>query len=369
MSRIALVSTFYPYRGGIAQFGAKLYRQLEADGHQVKAWNFSRQYPNLLFPGKSQLVPEGDVADPIPTERTMDSIAPWTWYQTARQINNWEPELVITKYWMPFLAPCLGTVAGRIKAPVIASLDNVTPHEPRMGDRMLNRYFLNRCHAFLAMSSTVKDDVLDLLPNARIGMKPHPVYDHITSDLSGAQARAKLGLDPDLPVLLFFGFIRDYKGLDLLLEATAPLDKPVQVLIAGEAYGDFSKYQSLIDQHPHKAQIHVHQEYIADGDAGTFFRAANACVLPYRSATQSGIAALALQFETPMISTQVGGLGEYISHNQDGLLVPPGDVEALSASITHFLSSGLESSFRNALTAKKQDYSWAAYTSALLDLA
>ena len=367
--RIALLSTFHPYRGGIAQFGARLYRELESAGHEVRAWNFKRQYPSVLFPGKTQLVPEGDLADAIPNERTLDSIGPLSWFNTGNAIQAWEPDVLVMKYWMPFLAPALGTAARRVKsARKVVSLDNVTPHEPRPGDRQLNRYFLNSCDAFMAMSQAVADDVKGFRPNAPLQVQPHPVYDHFALAPPKAAACQQLGLDPDLPVFLFFGFIRDYKGLDVLLEATAQLERPVQVLIAGEVYGAFDRYQALIDAHPHKAHIHLYNRYIADAEVPPFFGAADACVLPYRSATQSGIAAIALQLGTPMISTRIGGLHEYIADGVDGMLVPAADPNALAGAMHTYLDQGLSTPFRHALATKREAFSWRAYCNSLLSL-
>jgi glycosyltransferase involved in cell wall biosynthesis len=248
------------------------------------------------------------------------------------------------------------------------SLDNVTPHEPRPGDRLLNRYFLNSCDAFLAMSQAVLEDTQTYRPNAPIALQPHPVYDHFSPSPPKAQACGQLGLNPDLPVLLFFGFIRDYKGLDVLLEATALLEQPVQLVIAGEAYGSFDKYQALIEQHPQRERIFLFQDYISDAEVPVYFGAADACVLPYRSATQSGIAAIALQLGTPMISTRVGGLHEYISDGEDGLLVEPENPTALAAAIRGYVEQDLATRFRAVLPAKREAFSWKTYTEKLLSL-
>src|SRR6185295_1202851 len=222
--KIAYLSTFYPFRGGISQFNASLYRELEKN-HEIKAYTFSRQYPDILFPGNSQYVSDNDPADKIPAERILDTVNPLSYYSAASKINSFSPDIFLTKFWMPFFAPALGKVARKLnkKTTKIAVLDNVIPHEKRPFDDNLIRYFLNSYDKFVVMSGKVKEDLLTLKPNAEFVQVMHPLYSHFGAKTDKRTARQKLNIGIEKKVLLFFGFIRDYKGLDLLIEALAML--------------------------------------------------------------------------------------------------------------------------------------------------
>lgn len=369
--RIAMMSTFYPYRGGIAQFNASMYRALEKQGHEVQAFTFSRQYPSLLFPGKSQLVGPGDKADPIPAQRILDSINPFTFGRTARRILETKPDLVLMKYWTSHLAPCLGSVAGKLNkyCPVITVIDNVTPHERRLLDDQFNAYFLKRITGFVTMSKEVEDDLKRFVPNAPCHFKPHPLYDHFGAIADQKEAIKALGGNPELKTLLYFGFIRHYKGLDILIKSFAELGDDYQLLIAGETYEDFSKYQSLIDENPNRDRILVFNRYIDDDQVPDFFNAADVCVLPYRSATQSGISAIAMHFETPVISTNVGGLSEYIDHDHTGFLVQKADAGEIAAAVRYYFDEDKASQYRDALRLEKPAFGWDPFMTEVVDFA
>lgn len=356
--KIAFLSTFFPFRGGIAQFNALIYREAEKK-NQIKAFTFKRQYPNLLFPGKTQLVTPEDKADAIPAERVLDSINPFSYFATARKIKNFNPDLLLTRYWMTFFAPSLGFVLRRNKKAVrISILDNVIPHEKRFFDAPCNRYFLHSNDGFVVMSDKVLADLLSIRPDAKYIRVNHPVYNHFGEKMDADQAKAKLNLDPSKKTLLFFGIIRDYKGLDLLIEALALLDDSYQLVVAGETYGSFEKYTNLIHKLNIKKRIHIYNEYINDKEVSTFFSACDVCILPYKSATQSGITSIANHFLVPLIATDVGGLKETIEHEKTGLIVPQPNAELIAKAIESYYSNNRIAAFRSAIQAENEANSW-----------
>ena len=316
--RIAVLSSFYPLRGGIAQFNAHIVGEL-GKSHSVKAFNFKRQYPGLLFPGKTQYVTPDDEATPVESEALLDTIRPSTWVRTARAIRAWKPDLLVLRYWMSWFAPSLGWVARHAGCPVVAILDNVIPHEPHFFDRPLTKYFLRGC-----------------------GMKN----------------------------LLFFGLIRDYKGLDILLEAFRDLPDDYQLIVAGEPYGSFDKYRAIIDSLPGKDRVHVFPDYIRDAEVKRFFSAADVTVLPYRSATQSGIGAISLHFGVPMIVTDTGGLKAAVGDRGTGLVVPAAEPGAIREAILRFFGDpSLRAACGRAIEAEKERLSWTRFCTGLTGFA
>ena len=359
--KIVFLSTFYPFRGGIAQFNALIYREIEKE-HEVEAITFSRQYPSLLFPGKTQLVSPDDAADNIPSKRWLDSINPLTYIRTASRIKKMQPDLIITKYWMTFFAPSLGYVLGRQtkKTKRISILDNVIPHEKRFFDNWCNRYFLKRNDGFIVMSEKVLKDLLFYVPNARYIHVPHPVYNQFGEKTTRSAALQKLGLEKmaEKKIILFFGIIRDYKGLDLLLEAMAFLSDDFQLIVAGEVYGSFQKYQDIIDNRQLNERVSLFTNYIGDDEVKDYFSAADVCVLPYKSATQSGITSISNHFELPLIATNVGGLAETIHHQKTGLIIEGLEVKAIAESINHYFEANLKAQFEVAIKMQNLDNTW-----------
>jgi glycosyltransferase involved in cell wall biosynthesis len=364
--RIAYLSTFHPYRGGIAQFNASLYRALGA-GHEVHAFNFTRQYPGLLFPGKTQYVQPGDVADPVPNLRVLDSVNPLTYLRAASAINRVSPDLLVMKFWMSFFGPSLGAVAGRMKpgTKVVTVLDNVIAHEKRFFDMPFTKYFLRRNHGFVAMSASVERDLLSIVPGARCIRVPHPLYDHFGAKLEPAEARRRLGIPEGKRVLLFFGFIRDYKGLDLLIEAFGRLDERYVLVIAGETYGSFDAYGGLVARSPLSANIRVFNDYIPDTRVPEFFSAADACVLPYKSATQSGITSIAYHFDLPVIATDVGGLAEDVGGRGTGVVAGPPDPGAIADGIRRYFEAGMREECVRGIARVKAEESWPRFAQRL----
>lgn len=369
--KIAYLSTFYPYRGGIAQFNASLYRALIQKGHEVQAYTFTRQYPSILFPGQTQLVTENDQADPVPAERVLDTINPLTYLSASRRIAAWKPDLLIMKFWMPFFAPSLGYVAGKLKkngTAVISVLDNVIPHEKRPGDMALIRYFLKRNHAFVAMSKTVEKDLLSLKQDAVYRLKPHPLYDHYGPAPEKTSALRQLRLPEDKKIILFFGFIRGYKGLDVLIEAMKSLPEDCHLVIAGEVYGSFDSYQKQIDRHQLGNRITCFTRYIGDPEVPYFFSAADVCVLPYKSATQSGITQIAYHYHLPVIATNVGGLSEMIEHGKTGLIIPEVTPQAVAEAVKHYFQKNLSQVFSDEIEKRRSLFSWDGFAGEIIAL-
>ncbi|MBP5483794.1 MAG: glycosyltransferase [Bacteroidales bacterium] len=367
--RIALLSSFYPLRGGISQFNASM---LEGLGkcHDIRAFSFSRQYPSLLFPGKTQYVTPEDEATQVEATAILDTINPFTWIKTAKEIRKWKADVLVMKYWMSWFAPSLGYVERHCGCKSIAVLDNVIPHEPHWFDKPLTRYFLNGCSGFISMSPKVEADLLSLRPDAPHILLPHPIYAHFGPRMPREQAAQQLGINPELKTLLFFGLIRDYKGLDILLEAFRTLPEDYQLVIAGEPYGSFEKYQAIIDTLPGKDRVHVFPDYIKDSEVKKFFSAADVAVLPYRSATQSGISAIACHFGVPMIVTDVGGLKDTIGARGTGIVAPEASPEAVRKEIKRFFASpALQESCQKAISEEKERLSWERFCTGLSNFA
>ena len=369
--KVAILSSFYPLRGGISQFNASM---LEGLGklHVVKAFSFKRQYPELLFPGKTQYVTPDDEATPVEAEALLDTVNPLTWAKTARAIRAYGPDLLVMKYWMSWFAPSLGWVARHTgsRCKVVPVLDNVIPHEPHWFDKPLTKWFLNACDGFVTMSQSVTDDLLTLKPDAKYVLLPHPLYSHFGEKLPREEAARALGIDPSLKTLLFFGLIRDYKGLDILLEAFRDLPDDYQLVIAGEPYGSFDKYQALIDTLPGKDRVHVFPDYIRDSQVKTFFSAADVTVLPYRSATQSGISSISYHFEVPMIVTDVGGLKGTIGDRGTGIVAPAAEPDAVRGEILRYFSDpSVRTDCVRAIRLEKERLSWDRFCEGLTGFA
>ena len=369
--KIAILSCFYPFRGGISQFNANLLTEL-GKTHDVKAFNFSRQYPDFLFPGRTQYVTPDDEAVPIESEALLDTACPLTWGRTARAIKRWGPDILILRYWMPYFAPSLGYVARRTpeSCKVIAILDNVVPHERHFFDTPLTKYFLSGVDLCVTLCEEVAKDLLSLRPDARYTVLPHPVYSHFGQKMERGEAEASLGLAPGLKNILFFGLIREYKGLDILLEAFGRLGPGYQLIIAGEPYGSFEKYQKLIDGSSGKDRIRVFGQYVKDSEVSRYFSAADVVVLPYRSATQSGISSIAYHFELPMIVTDVGGLKETIGDRGTGIVVPEGTPEYIAGAIENYFADGsIRTGCIESIKAEKDRLSWERFCRNLTNFA
>lgn len=370
--KIAILSSFYPYRGGIAQFNANLYSELSRL-HDVKAYSFSRQYPEFLFPGKTQYVTPDDEAVSIESEALLDTADPFSYAATAKAIRRWDPDILVMRYWMSYFGPSLGYVARHMKkgCKVIAILDNVIPHEQRFFDKPFTRYFLSGCDGFITMCSEVENDLLRFKTGKPHTIINHPLYSHFGEKLSREEAEKKLGLLPGRRNILFFGLIRQYKGLDILLEAFKGLDENYQLIIAGEPYGSFEPYQELIDSLGEGAsRVKLFPQYIKDSEVKDYFSAADVTVLPYRSATQSGISSVSYHFEVPMIVTAVGGLKETIGDRGTGIVAEDVTPECIRKEIERFfLDNGIKNSCIEHIRTEKERLSWSGFAGNLLSFA
>ncbi|MCK4412007.1 MAG: glycosyltransferase [Candidatus Eisenbacteria sp.] len=372
---IVYIGTAYPMRGGIAHFNAILAREL-AQRHTVRFLSFTRQYPGLLFPGKTQYVADAEAAASVrmEAEPVLDSIAPWSWWRTARWALEADPDLLLFKYWMPFFAPAFGTIARLVRrrrpVRVVFVCDNIIPHERSPIDLPLTRYALRAVDGFVVMSASVRDDLLALRPQAPWKLVPHPIYNIFGERIPKAEARRRLGLEPG-PLLLFFGYVRAYKGLDLLLRALPRIRArvPARLLVAGEFYEGEARYRRLAGELGITDAVHFCSDYIPEQDVAAYFSAADVTVLPYRSATQSGIVQVAYQLDTPVICTDVGGLAEVVPDGSSGFVVPPDDIEALADAVIRYYAENWEERLRAGVRVEKRRYGWDPLVRAIEELA
>ena len=366
--KIAILSCFHPFRGGIAQFNACLANELGRE-HIVKGFNFTTQYPSALFPGKTQFVSADDSAPSHDSVRMLSTVNPFTWCKTARAIREWGAELLIVRYWMSWFAPSLGWVARHVGpgCKVIAITDNIIPHEKHFFDAPLTKWFLKAVDGCVTMSDAVARDLLKLCPGKPHEIIRHPVYNHFGEPVPQGEALKELGIPEGGPVLLFFGLIRKYKGLDILLRAFESLPADYRLAVAGEPYGSFDEYQAIIDGSAAKDRIFLFNRYIPDSEVRSFFCAADAVVLPYRSATQSGVGSLALNFETPVIVTDTGALRATVEDAGTGIVVDKAEPECVLDGILRlFGTPGLVEECKLNIRRQKELLSWSGFCKRLI---
>jgi glycosyltransferase involved in cell wall biosynthesis len=363
--KIAIVSVFSPYRGGIAQFNEELVRSLELEGHEVCKVNFKRQYPKLLFPGKSQF--EANIAHRVDCKPMLDSIAPPTWRKTAKYIKELAPDLVVLPFWSGYLAPALSGVLNNLGTiPVHILVHNAIPHDSNPLQRYLTQRFINKGKSFITLSNAVSDDIRKLNTTAKVKTLFHPIYTHFGEKINQDKALYKLDADLTKKTLLFFGLVRKYKGLDTLLKAFALLPDNYQLLIAGEAYDDVSNYKKLISEDT-KKRIHWKNEFIPTADVSLWFSAADVLILPYRNATQSGVTASALHFDIPIIASNVGGLSEYILNERTGLLVDEPNPENFAKAIEQWFALKTdEADLKASVKEIRERMSWESFAKGLV---
>ncbi|MGE5410719.1 MAG: glycosyltransferase [Clostridiales bacterium] len=371
--KITILSTAYPLRGGIAHFNGLLYKELSKD-NQVNVITFKRQYPSIFFPGKSQFE-SGETVEKIPSEVIVDSVNPLNWLKVGEKLRKEAPDLIIFKYWMPFFAPCFGTIS-RIakrngKTKVLTICDNVIPHERKPGDRAFTNYFFNVVDFFVLLSKKVQMDLLSIKPKAENKILPHPVYSNFGEVVSKAQAREHLKLKNNEKLILFFGFIRDYKGLDVLFETMAQLKGKldVKLIVAGEFYSNEEKYKELINKLQIKDSLYLFTDFIPTNEVKYYFCAADAVILPYKDATQSGIVQIAMNFKKPVIATNVGGLEEVVLDTKTGFIVEKQKPEKIAEAIMKFYSSSedLEKEFQRNIEGEVDKYSWRKFAEGITD--
>ncbi len=370
--KVVIIGPAHPLRGGLATFDQRLCRAFLEAGYDASIFSFSLQYPGFLFPGTTQYA-DGPAPEGIKIFSVINSIHPLNWLHVGRLLRVMKPDLIVVRFWLPLMGPALGTILRRAKknkhTRVVAITDNVIPHEKRPGDKPFTRYFLGACDAFVTMSEKVMHDLRSFEKVKPARQVLHPLYDNFGDPVSKESARTHLGLAANQQLLLFFGFIRPYKGLDILLKAMALLIEKMpnlKLLVAGEFYEDAAPYHQLIQSLGISEQLILRTDFIPDDQVKYYLCAADGVVQPYRNATQSGVTPLAYHFEIPMIVTNVGSLPDLVPHEKAGLVTSP-DPEALAAAICRYFELG-QNYFLPHLRNEKQRYSWQELVGALTSL-
>ncbi|MEE2931044.1 MAG: glycosyltransferase [Bacteroidota bacterium] len=359
--KVTILSTAHPFRGGIAVFTERLARAFQFNGDTVRISTFKLQYPNFLFPGESQYSSSNKPED-INIISEVNSVNPFNWINIGYKIKKEKPDMLILKYWIPFMAPCLGTISRIVKSnkhtKVIVIVDNIIPHEKRIGDNLLNSYFINSVDGFITMSDSVMADLSLFNKTKERILGVHPLYDNFGKPKSKSDALDVLGLDKNLKYMLFFGVIREYKGLDILLNSLSILkNKDIRLIIAGEFYENSDSYYELIDKHSLRDKIILATKFIPNEEVVNYFCAADIIVQPYKNATQSGVTQIAYHFDKPMLVTNVGGLEEIVPHERVGYVCNPDAIEIANA-IDDFYLNNKESKYIEGVKEEKVKYSW-----------
>lgn len=360
---VIIVGPAYPYRGGIAALNERLAYEYQKQGHKVEIYTFTLQYPNFLFPGKTQYS-ESPAPEDLKIYRKINSCNPFNWIKIGKEIKKKNPDLVITRFWLPFMAPCLGTIERVVKrnkhTKVVSLVDNIIPHEKRIGDKIFASYFVKSTQGFVAMSRSVLED-LSLFDSKKPRVySPHPLYDHYGLRISNQEAQNNLGLDTSCKYVLFFGFIRGYKGLDLLLDAFGNerlRELNVKLIVAGEFYGNEEQYMKQIKDLGIEDRVELRTYFIPDDKVNNYFCAADIVAQPYKTATQSGVTQVAFHFEKSMLVTNVGGLPEIVPHRKIGYVVEP-DANEIAKALIDFYENEREKEFEQNVKEEKRKYEW-----------
>ena len=371
--KIIITGPAHPYRGGPASFNDRLAQQFTAEGHDVEIITFRLQYPKLLFPGKTQFT-DGPAPLGIKISRELNSIYPINWISIGRKIKKAKPDILLLRFWLPFMGPCFGTIARIAKSNkhtrVISIFDNVVPHEKRPGDKILTSYFISGIDGAIVMSHTVQDDLKTFRENIPVKLSPHPLFDNYGTTVGRAEALEALNLKRDTSYLLFFGFIRAYKGLDLLIEAFADermRNRNLKLIIAGEFYEDDAPYRNQVNKYQLYNDIIFFDHFIKENEVSLFFSVADLIVQPYKSATQSGVTQIAFHFEKPMLVTDVGGLREIVPDGKCGYVVKPDPIEITEA-ILDFFDNHRKAVFTEGVKQEKEKFSWDKMTASIVEV-
>ena len=360
--KIAIVGPAHPYRGGLASIMETMAREYQSRGYDVRILTFTLQYPEFLFPGKSQTVDTPPPSD-LNITRRVSTVNPLSWISVGRELRKEQPDIVLMKYWTPFMAPCFGTIAriarGNGITKTICQIDNVEPHEHHITDRIFNRYFLGSMDGFIYMSEQVHSELKEYT-SAPALFSPHPMFENFGARVEREKACRELGLDPAVRYTLFFGLIRDYKGLDTLLKAWQKFRRDGhKLLIAGEFYASREKYIQLIKELGIEDDIVLHDFFVADADVKYYFSAAECVVLPYKTATQSGVTQICYNFCTPVIVTNVGGLAEIVPHDRVGY-VCASSVDGVYDAIVKIYKGDTIARFSEVMKEERKRFSWSA---------
>ncbi len=369
---IKIIGTAWPFRGGLAAYNERLAKEFSNQGFLVSIETFTLQYPKLLFPGKTQLA-DWEAPKSLKIKQTVNSINPFNWLRVGNRIRKEKPDLVIFKYWIPFMAPCFGTIIRLIKrnkhSKVISIADNIVPHEKRPGDKLLTSYFMRSIDGMVAMSKSVYNDISIFRNNFPSGICPHPLFDNFGENISRDVAIHKLGLDPGFSYMLFFGFIRDYKGLDILLKAVSKPELkslPVKLIVAGEFYTNPSPYFEMIGKLGLQDKVLMINKFIANHEVNQYFCAADIVVQPYKNATQSGVTQIAYHFGKSMLVTNVGALAEIVPDQKVGYVVEPRE-DKITDALVDFFRNNRKKEFEDHVAEEKKKFAWSKMTNTILD--
>lgn len=370
--KITLLGPAWPYRGGIAEFSNRLARQFSVENHEADLVTFTLQYPGFLFPGKTQYS-ESDAPPDLRIRRMVNSVNPWNWLSVGTILKKEKPDLLLLRFWLPFMGPALGTIARIVRSNhhsrVICVFDNVVPHEKRPGDRMLTSYFTKSIDGAIVLARAVGEDLKQFRKNIPVRYNPHPIFDNYGEPVSRDVALNTLKLPGENRYILFFGFIRNYKGLDLLLEAFANVklrNKELKLIVAGEFYENPAPYHEMIRKYNLLDDVILYDRFIRDEEVPPLFGAADLIVQPYKSATQSGVTQVAFHFEKPMLVTDVGGLREIVPDKKCGYVVKPEPSE-IAAAIDDFFINDRIGAFTQYVINEKEKFSWDRMTATVLD--
>jgi glycosyltransferase involved in cell wall biosynthesis len=368
--KVIILGSAYPLRGGLASFNERLCRAFMENGDKARLLTFSLQYPSLLFPGKTQY--SSSEKPDMEIETGVNSINPFNWIKMGYRIKKEKPDILIFKYWTPFMSPCFGTIARIVKknkhTKIITIVDNIIPHEQHFYDTILTKYFIKPVDAYIAMSQSVYDDIVRFDDRKEKKLSPHPLFDNFGDKLDKEDALQQLGLNKDYIYFLFFGFIRSYKGLDLLIEAFSDAQLrtfPVKLIVAGEFYENDKPYLDAIQKYNLSDNIILHTDFIPNEKVKEYFCAADLIVQPYKNATQSGVTQIGYHFEKPMLVTNVGGLSEIIPHGKVGYVVEPESKEIANAMLD-FLNN--KPDFIQNIRKEKEKYTWEKLVDAISSL-
>ena len=359
--KVIIIGPAHPYRGGIANFNNSLADAFFKNGDDIEILSFKLQYPSFLFPGKTQFE-SSDPPKNIKIKSIINSINPFNWFNVAREINRKNPDFVIIRYWLPFMGPCLGSIARLLnkKIKILAITDNIIPHEKRFGDFFLTKYFVSSCDAFVTLSASVLEDLTQFTNSKNKKFTPHPIYDTFGEKLDKSVAKKNLELNINDKYLLFFGFVRKYKGLDLMLHAMSDQrikDLGVKLIVAGEFYDNIDFYLDLINELDIDSNIILKSDFIEERDVKNYFCASDMITQTYRTAPQSGVTKIAYHFERPMLVTDDGGLAEIVHHKKVGYVTTQ-EPKIIADAIVDFYTNNRELDFEKNTKTEKLKFSW-----------
>lgn len=372
--KVVILGSAHPFRGGLAAYNERLAREFIRQGHSVQIYTFSLQYPEFLFPGTSQYSDQ-PAPDDLYIHTKVNSVNPFNWLKIGKEIAKLNADLLIVKFWLPFMGPSLGTICRQVKkngkTKIISIIDNIIPHEKRIGDWQLAKYFVNSVDGFIAMSDSVLEDLKKFDSKKPKVFSPHPLFDNFGETVNKVQAYEHLGLEVNSDYLLFFGFIRDYKGLDLVLQAMA--DERVKqlnfrLIVAGEFYTDAQPYWDLITNLGIADKLVLKTDFIPDDEVRYYFCAADMVVQPYKHATQSGVTQICYHFDRPMLVTNVGGLPEIVPNGKVGYVVEP-NAQAIADAIVDFYGNHREFVYRDNIKVEKKKFAWSAMLDKIFEMA